>query len=62
MKGYRKISECYIDVTTNDINGGDLEDNLIPTVNHAVTSPIMDHAEKTHVLEYKVVIYAKKKV
>jgi hypothetical protein len=60
MKGYRKISDDYIEVTIDDITGGDLENNIIPHVNHAVTSPILDHAEKTHVLEYKVVIYAKK--
>ena len=60
MKGYRKISDGNIEVTIDEINGEDLNDNLIKEVNHSVTSPIMDHAEKTHVLEYKVVIYAKK--
>jgi hypothetical protein len=60
MKGYRKISDGNIEVTIDEINGEDLNDNLIKEVNHSVTSHIMDHAEKTHVLEYKVVIYAKK--
>ena len=60
MRGYRKISDGYIEVTVDEVEGEDLNNNLIKETNHAVTSPIMDHAEKTHVLEYKVVIYAKK--
>ena len=60
MEGYRKISDGYISLTNEDITGGDLVDNLVKEVNHVITNPILDYAEKTHVLEYKVVIYAKK--
>lgn len=60
MRGYRKISDGYIEVTVDEVEGEDLNDNLIKETNYTVTSPILYHAEKTHVLEYKVVIYAKK--
>jgi len=62
MEGYRKISADHIGVTFNDTIGEDLNDTLIAEVNHAVTSPILDHAEKTGILEYAVVIYAKKRI
>jgi hypothetical protein len=61
MKGYRKISYGDIEVTTDEVNGEDLNDNLIKEVNHAVTSPILDHAEKTNILEYRVVVYVKRR-
>ena len=61
MEGYRKISDGYISLTNEDITGGDLEDNLVKEVNHVITNPILDHAEKTRVLEYKVVVYVKRK-
>ena len=60
MKGYRKISDGYIEVTVDEVEGEDLNDNLKEETNSTVTAPILHHAEKTHVLEYKVVIYAKK--
>ncbi len=59
MKGYRKISEGDIEVTKGEVEGEDLNDNLIKEVNHAVTSPILDCAEKTGILEYRVVVYKK---
>ena len=62
MKGYRKIADNYIEIQKDELNdNADLEDNLISQVNHAVTTPVLDHGEKTGILEYKVVIYAKRK-
>lgn len=60
MKGYRKISDGYVSVTKEEVEGEDLNDNLISEVNHAITSSVLDHAEKTGILEYKVVVYAKR--
>ena len=62
MKGYRKISDGFISVTSDEISGEDLNDNLIKEVNHSVTSPILDHAEKTGILEYKIVVYVKRAI
>jgi len=58
MKGYRKISEGYVTVDKEEIDGADLNDNLIASVNHAVTDVVLTHAEMKGILEYKVVIYA----
>lgn len=61
MKGYRKISDGYIEITSDEATRDDidLEDNLIKEVNHAVTGPILDHAKETGRCEYRIVIYAK---
>lgn len=59
MKGYRKISDGFVSVTKDEIEGEDLNDNLIAGVNRVVTSEVLTHSEKTGILEYKVIIYAK---
>jgi len=60
MKGYRKISDGYVTVTKEEVEGMDLNDCLIAEVNHAVTDVVLTHAENTGILEYKVIVYAKR--
>ena len=60
MKGYRKISDGFVTVDKEEVEGADLNDNLIANVNHAVTDVVLTHAETTGIFEYKVVVYAKR--
>lgn len=60
MKGYRKISDGYVEVQKDEVEGADLNDCFIANLNHSVTNVVLSHAEKTGILEYKVIIYAKR--
>ena len=57
MKGYWKIKECLIHVSQDEIEGADLEDNLISQMNFKIVNAIMDCAQTTNCKEYCVVIY-----
>ena len=59
MRGYRKIKDCLITVSQDEIEGADLEDNLISQMNCSIVNAIMDCAEATQCKEYCVVIYKK---
>ena len=62
MKGYRKLSEdsLTIDELAMDLENGDLEN--ADEQMRGILSKVSVHAEKTGIVDYLVVVYAKKKV
>ncbi len=62
MKGYRKLSEDFltIDELGMDFENGDLEN--ADEIMRGILSKVSSHAEKTGIVDYRIVVYAKKKV